>query len=86
VSRPALGTGTLSRGVKRLGREPGYSPPSSVEVKNGCVIPPLPHTPSVKPRGEFTFAGRKQFQAEGSGDFVISMITLRVAQIQGFPC
>jgi hypothetical protein len=29
--------------VKRPGREAGHSPPSSAEVKNGGVIPPLPN-------------------------------------------
>jgi hypothetical protein len=52
ASRPALGTtlppiqwvsGLLSLGVKRLGREVDRSSPSSVEVKNGGAIPPLPH-------------------------------------------
>jgi hypothetical protein len=28
--------------VKRLGRDADHSPPSSVEVKNGGAIPPLP--------------------------------------------
>jgi hypothetical protein len=32
---------TVSSGVKRLGREANYSPPSSAEVKNGEVVPPL---------------------------------------------
>jgi hypothetical protein len=32
----------ISPGVKRLCREADHSPPSSVEVKNGGVIPPLP--------------------------------------------
>jgi hypothetical protein len=34
--------GALSRGVKRPGLEADHSHPSSVEVKNGGVIPPLP--------------------------------------------
>jgi hypothetical protein len=51
ASRPCLGPtqppiqwvlGALSSGVKRLGREPNHSPPSSAEVKNGGAIPPLP--------------------------------------------
>jgi hypothetical protein len=29
-------SGTLSLGVKRPGREPDHSPPSSAEVKNAC--------------------------------------------------
>jgi hypothetical protein len=32
----------LSTKVKRLGREAEQSPPSSVEVKNGGALPPLP--------------------------------------------
>jgi hypothetical protein len=32
--------------VKGPGREANHSPPSSVEVKNGGAIPPLPHMPS----------------------------------------
>jgi hypothetical protein len=31
----------LSRGVKLLGREADYSPPSSAEIKNGGAMPPL---------------------------------------------
>jgi hypothetical protein len=34
----------VSTGVKRSGREADHSPPFSVEVKNGGVIPSLPHT------------------------------------------
>jgi hypothetical protein len=54
-SRPALGPtqlpiqwipGALSPGIQRQGREAGYSPPSSAEVKNVGDTPPLPHTPS----------------------------------------
>jgi hypothetical protein len=41
VSCP-VGTGVLSLGLKRLGREAGHSPPSSAEVNNGEAIPPLP--------------------------------------------
>jgi hypothetical protein len=33
----------LFPGVKRPGREADHSPPTSVEVKNGGSIPPLPH-------------------------------------------
>jgi hypothetical protein len=33
-------------GVKRLGPEAEYSPPSSAEVKNGGAIPPLSHVSS----------------------------------------
>jgi hypothetical protein len=36
-----LGTGALSPGVKRLGREADHSPPSSAEIENGGAIPPL---------------------------------------------
>jgi hypothetical protein len=55
ASRPALGPtqppiqwvpGELSPGVKRLRREGDHSPPSSVQIKNGGAIPPLPHTSS----------------------------------------
>jgi hypothetical protein len=51
ASRPALGLtqppiqqvpGTLSSGVKWVGREADHSPPSSAEFKNGGAIPPLP--------------------------------------------
>jgi hypothetical protein len=56
ASRPALGPtqppiqwvpGTLSVGVKRLGREANHSPPSSAEIKE-CVYLYFPslHTPS----------------------------------------
>jgi hypothetical protein len=39
-----MGTGgALSPGKKRQGREVNYSPPSTVEDKNGGAIPPLPH-------------------------------------------
>jgi hypothetical protein len=33
------------RGVKQQGREADHSPPSSAEVKNGGVIPPLKAAP-----------------------------------------
>jgi hypothetical protein len=55
ASRPALGPtkphiewvpGALSLRVKRPGREADNSLPSSAEVKNGGVIPPLPHMSS----------------------------------------
>jgi hypothetical protein len=36
-----MGTVTLFPGLKRQGREPHHSPPSSAEVKNGGTIPPL---------------------------------------------
>jgi hypothetical protein len=36
----------ISPCVKRQGREADHSPPSSVEVKNGGAIPPLPYVPS----------------------------------------
>jgi hypothetical protein len=44
----ALSTGYLGiyPGVKRLRRESDHSPPSSVEVKNGGAIPPLPIYPN----------------------------------------
>jgi hypothetical protein len=40
----SVGTGGSYLGVKRPGREADHSPSSSVEVKNGGAIPPLPHT------------------------------------------
>jgi hypothetical protein len=55
ASRPTLGPtqlpiqwlpGDLSAKVKRQGREPDHSPPSSAEVKNGRLVPPLPQTSS----------------------------------------
>jgi hypothetical protein len=55
ASRPTLGPTHLpiqsvleaiSPGLKRLGREADNSPPSSAEVKNGGIIPPLPHVSS----------------------------------------
>jgi hypothetical protein len=55
ASRPALGPnlplvqwvlGAFSLWVKRPGSEADHSPPSSAEVKNGGVIPPLPHISS----------------------------------------
>jgi hypothetical protein len=36
----------ISWGVKLPGHESGHSPPASAEVKNGGVIPPLPHMSS----------------------------------------
>jgi hypothetical protein len=41
-----MGTGALSPGIKRSGREADHSPPSSSKVKNGGAIPPLPHMSS----------------------------------------
>jgi hypothetical protein len=38
--------GALTPGVKRPGREANHSPPSSTEVKNGGVTPPLPNMSS----------------------------------------
>jgi hypothetical protein len=38
----SIGTGGISPGVKQLGHEADYSPPSSAEVKNGGAIPPFP--------------------------------------------
>jgi hypothetical protein len=54
-SRPALGytqpliqrvPEALSPWVKRPGLKANYSPPISVEVKNGGALPPLPHMSS----------------------------------------
>jgi hypothetical protein len=45
VSYP-VGTGALSQGVKRQGREADHSLPSSAEIKNGGAMPPLPHMSS----------------------------------------
>jgi hypothetical protein len=45
VSYP-VGTRRFFPGVKRLEHETDHSPPSSAEIKNGWVIPPLPHTSS----------------------------------------
>jgi hypothetical protein len=54
-SRPTLGSilppmqcvpGAISLGVERPGREDDHSPPSSVKVKNGGAILPLPDMPS----------------------------------------
>jgi hypothetical protein len=36
----------VSQGIKWQGCEMDHSPPSSVEVKNGGAIPPLPHMTS----------------------------------------
>jgi hypothetical protein len=41
-----LGGGAVFTEVKPLGHEADCSPPSSAEVKNGGVIPSLPHTRS----------------------------------------
>jgi hypothetical protein len=38
--------GAIFPEVKRPGREADHSSPSTAEVKNGGLIPPLPHTPS----------------------------------------
>jgi hypothetical protein len=49
ASRPAqrptkpMSTRSSSPGLKRPGREADHSSPSSAEIKNGGVIPPLPH-------------------------------------------
>jgi hypothetical protein len=40
-----MGTGAISNGVKRRGREADHSHPSSAEVKNGGAVTPLPHSP-----------------------------------------
>jgi hypothetical protein len=54
-SRPAVGPtqsiiqkvpGALSPGLKRAGRETEHSPLSSVEIKKGGAMPPLPHMSS----------------------------------------
>jgi hypothetical protein len=37
---------SISPEVKQLGREADHSPPSSIEVKNGGAIPPLPQMSS----------------------------------------
>jgi hypothetical protein len=45
-SHPAsypIGTGVVSPGVKRQGREADHSSPSSAEAKNVGAISPLPH-------------------------------------------
>jgi hypothetical protein len=41
-----MGTGAFFMGVKRSRHEADHSPPPSVEVKNGGVIPLLPHMSS----------------------------------------
>lgn len=38
-----IGTGALSPGINRQGREAGSLSTSSAEVENGGVIPPLQH-------------------------------------------
>jgi hypothetical protein len=38
--------GILSLGIKWLGCEADHSPPSTAKIKNGGVIPLLPHTSS----------------------------------------
>jgi hypothetical protein len=43
-----MGTGALSPGVRRPGREVDHSPPYSVEVKNCGAITLLPHTSSLR--------------------------------------
>jgi hypothetical protein len=56
-----MSTGGSFPGVKRPGRVPDQSPPSSAEVKNDGAKPPLPHVFSwhsaylIKHRGNFTF-------------------------------
>jgi hypothetical protein len=43
----SMGTrGYFSRGIPQIGCEADDSPPPSAEVKNGGVIPPLPHMSS----------------------------------------
>jgi hypothetical protein len=39
----SVGTGTSFPELNQPGREADHSPPSSVEVKNGGGIPPLPY-------------------------------------------
>jgi hypothetical protein len=41
-----MGTGALSPGVMRQGREADHLPLFSTEVKNGEAIPPLPQMSS----------------------------------------
>jgi hypothetical protein len=41
-----MGTGTLSPGAKRQGREADHSSPASAEIKKRGSIHPLPHTSS----------------------------------------
>jgi hypothetical protein len=41
-----MGTGALSSGVKRPGREVDRSPPTSAEVKRMWIYTSTPHTPS----------------------------------------
>jgi len=41
-----MGTGALSPGVKRPGREADHSPPSSAEVKNAWIYTSTTHTSS----------------------------------------
>jgi hypothetical protein len=41
-----MGTGALSPGVKRPGREAEHTPPISAEVKYTWILQPLLHTPS----------------------------------------
>jgi hypothetical protein len=57
VSRPALGPtqppvkqvpGAVSPRVKWSGREANRLPPSNAEDKNAEVVPPLPHTSSLR--------------------------------------
>jgi hypothetical protein len=49
VAHPAfcrMGTVGSFPGVKRPGREADHPPPSSVQIRNDGVIPPLPYTSS----------------------------------------
>jgi hypothetical protein len=61
ASRPVLGPtqttihwvlGAIYPGIKWPGPEADHSPPSSVEVKNGGAIPPLPHMSSWRGKGK----------------------------------
>jgi hypothetical protein len=53
-------TGAISPEVERPGCEADHSPPSSVEIKNGEALPPLPHMSSwhsaqlIKGQDKFT--------------------------------
>jgi hypothetical protein len=51
-------------GIKQPGHEADHSYPPTADVKNGGVIPPLPHTPLwhsarlIKDKDNFTYGGR----------------------------
>jgi hypothetical protein len=48
-----MGTGSLSSGVKQLGREAEHSPPSSAKVNKIGAVPPLAHTSWLTRRDKF---------------------------------